>query len=89
MELIKDFKVVAVSENSNSFGLKQMIMVAKDGMAYKGCFNSLNIKNKGEIISGTVTINENKEELNTMFNGGELVEKLLSPSLEVIREIWN
>lgn len=88
MQVNKDFKVVAVSENHNSFGLKQMIMVAKDGTAYKGCFNDLNIKAKGETITGISTINDNGELLNTVFSGGELVEKLLSPPLETLREIW-
>lgn len=89
MEAIKDFKVVAVSQNTNSFGLKQMIMVAKDGTAFRGCFNSLNIKNEGELITGVVTLNDMGMELNTSFTGGELVEKLLSPPLETINEIWN
>lgn len=31
----KEFKVVAVSENTNSFGLRQMIVVARDGETYK------------------------------------------------------
>lgn len=84
----KNFKVVAVSENTNSFGLRQMVMVAKDGAAFRGCFNSLNVKQKDETITGIVTIKENGEELRTEFSGGELVEKLLSPSLETINEIW-
>jgi len=89
MQVNKEFKVVAVSENTNSFGLKEMIMVAKDGTAYKGCFNSLNIKTKGETIIGVSSINDNGELLNTVFSGGELVNPLLSPSLEIVKEIWN
>ena len=64
-------------------------MVAKDGSSFRGCFNSLNIKKQGETITGTVTVNENGKELSTEFIGGELVEKLLAPSLETVNAIWN
>ena len=89
MKTGKDFKVVAVSENTNSFGLKQMVMVARDGSAFRGCFNSLNVKQKDETITGVVTVNESGKEVRTEFTGGELVEKLLAPPLETVREIWN
>ena len=89
MRTSKVFKVVAVSENTNSFGLQEMVMVAKDGTAFKGCFNSLNVRKQGETITGTVTINESGKEVRTEFVGGELVEKLLSPTLETVNEVWN
>lgn len=89
MKTGKEFKVVAVSENTNSFGLKQMVMVAKDGSSFRGCFNSLNVKNQGETITGTVTVEDNGKELHTEFIGGELVEKLLAPPLTTINAIWN
>ena len=88
MQVRKEFKVVAVSENTNSFGLRQMVMVAKDGSAFRGCFNSLNEKKKDEVIVGNVTVRDNGEGVRTEFTGGELVEKLLSPPLDTIREIW-
>jgi len=89
MLVTKQFKVVAVSENTNSFGLKQMYMVAKDGSAFRACFNSLNVKQKDEVINGSVTVDDNGKELRTEFVGGELCEKLLSPPLETVRAIWN
>jgi len=89
MQTTKQFKVVAVSENTNSFGLKQMVMVAKDGSAFRACFSYLNVKAKDELINGTVTVNENGKEVRTEFVGGELCEKLLSPPLETVRAIWN
>jgi hypothetical protein len=88
MTTVKKFKVVAVSENTNSFGLKQMVMVAKDGSSFRGCFNSLNVRNKDELISGVVTVEDNGKELRTEFTGGELVEKLLAPPLETVNAIW-
>jgi len=33
--MFKEFKVVAVSENTNSFGLRGFIAVARDGDAFK------------------------------------------------------
>ena len=46
-----DFKVVAVSVNRNSFGLAQCVLVAKNGLAYKACANSLNIPKQGDTVS--------------------------------------
>lgn len=33
----KQFKVAAISENTNGFGLNQFIFVAQDGTAWQGC----------------------------------------------------
>lgn len=87
--LTKEFKVVAVSSNTNSFGLRQMIMVAKDGKAFKGCFSYLNVKEQGEMVNATVILNEDAEEISTSFVGGELVEQLNDAPDEVINEVWN
>ena len=84
----KDFKVVAVSENTNSFGLRQMIMVAKDKTVFKGCFNYLNEKKQGDTITATVILNEEAKEISTSFIGGELVEKLANVPQEAVNEIW-
>lgn len=52
----KEFKIIAISENSNSFGLKQFLAVARDGSAFKACANYLNLPTKGSIISMPMTI---------------------------------
>ena len=75
----KDFMVVAVSENTNSFGLKQMVVVAQDGEAYKTCANYLNVKEKGEIIT----------RVGGMFRGCELTEKITKMHKSIVREVWS
>lgn len=88
MKYSQDFKIVAVSSNTNSFGLKQMIMVAKDGTAFKGCFNSLNVKNKGETITAEYNTIHFGDRVYS-FPGGELVEKLPHvQDKEIINEIF-
>ena len=89
MRVSTDFKVVAVSENTNSFGLRQMIMVAQDGTTCKACFNYLNVKEKGDTVQGLANILYGKM-LSVQFPGGELVE--LGPEKapkSVIKEVFN
>lgn len=76
MKNLTDFHVVAVSENSNSFGLKQMILVSQVGVTCKACFNSLNVKQKGEKITGIVNMLHG-DVISVQIPGGECVE--LSP----------
>ena len=47
----KDFKVVAVSLNTNSFGLHNVIMVAKDGEAWQCGASYLNVPKEGATLS--------------------------------------
>ena len=75
----KGFKVAAVSDNTNSFGLKQMILVAKDGEVYKTCASFLYLKNVGDIL----TMKDG------MFKGCELTEKSNIAPKEIINEVWN
>jgi len=75
MTAIVDFKVVAVSTNTNSFGLRQMIMVSKDGHTYTACFNYLNVKDRGDTIKGQVHYGNNGQPGTVIFPGGELVER--------------
>jgi hypothetical protein len=84
----KEFRVVAVSSNTNSFGLRQMIMVAKDGTVFKGCFNYLNEKKRGEFIEATIILNDAGETISTSFIGGELVEQLPDAPDDVINNLW-
>lgn len=48
---LKEFIVVAVSENRNAFGLKQMVLVApSDGEAWTVLTNDLHVKPRGAIV---------------------------------------
>ena len=83
------FKVAAVSTNTNSFGLYQMVMVSFNGTAFKGCFNSLNVKKEGEQVIGHVTLNDNGEAIRTEFTGGELVEQVKDAPELLVKELFN
>lgn len=82
------FRVAAVSKNTNSFGLKQMVMIARNGMAYKACFNYLNVKEKGEDIIGHTTSNDSGEVIRCEFTGGELVERIDDAPEEVVTAVY-
>jgi len=76
---MKDFRVAAVSKNTNSFGLHQMIVVAKDGETYKTLASMYNVKKEKE----TITM------VDGMFRGCECTEKTVKVPKEVINLIWN
>jgi len=76
---MQDFKVVMVSDNTNSFGLRQMVLVAKDGEVYKTCASMYNVKEIGD----TITMKDG------MFTGCELTEKAGLVSKKVAKETWN
>ena len=87
--MVLEFKVVAVSENTNSFGLRQMYMIGRQGEAYKGCFNYLNVKKEGEVINAIVRLDmETGEIKEAEFVGGELVERLPDAPEMVVKEAW-
>ena len=87
--MVLEFKVVAVSENTNSFGLRQMYMIGRKGEAYKGCFNYLNVKKEGEVINAIVRLDmETGEIKEAEFVGGELVERLPDAPEMVVKEAW-
>lgn len=86
----KTFRVAAVTSNANSFGLKQMVLLAQDGTAYKVCANSLHLKQKGEDI--TVQFDEAEGDYNFTSLGFEIPEEMPKAPKHimdaVIEEIW-
>lgn len=68
------YKVFRVSENANSFGLKQFYAINEDGGTFCACANSLNMP----VIGQDVDINGN----------WELKENLPDAPEEVIEEVW-
>jgi len=87
--ITKEFKVVAKSKNTNSFGLYQMILVAKDGEAFKSHASQYNVKDKDEIVNATVLINEETGKVTaTYFTGHELTQRIEKAPQEVIEEVW-
>jgi hypothetical protein len=84
----KEFAVAAVSENTNSFGLKQMVLIARDGSAFTGCFNSINVRQQGESIVGEV-YSLGGNIINTTFRGGELIHEIEDAPKELIKKLFN
>ena len=90
MNIFEKFKVVAVSNNTNSFGLHQCVMIAKDGTAYKACANSINVPKRDEVIDVRVILNKKGEVLDYDFTSRsfEIPERIEDAPNEVIEEIW-
>ncbi len=76
----KLFKVVAVSSNTNSFGLHGVIMIAQDGEAWKAAHGQLQLPKQGDTLRIDPTA--------WGASGFEIPEKLPQPPAEVIAEAW-
>lgn len=84
--MIDQFRVVSVSENTNSFGLRQMILMSRSGVAYKVCSNHLNVKRMGQVIDVSVNRFGSYDWASLGF---ELPEKAVrQPPPEVLKEVW-
>jgi len=89
MKTSKEFLVFRKSENTNSFGLFQMYLMAKDGEAYTSCANSLNVKEVGDTVTQTIHIDDNTGKVNGKhFPGHELTEELGKAPKDVIEEVY-
>ena len=79
-----EFKVAAVSDNANSFGLYQMILVARAGPAFTAC------KSNPPAAGQVVTVNVGSDgmiESSPHFNF-EIPHQLSSPPESIIKELW-
>ena len=82
----KPFKVVAVSGNANSFGLKGIIMVAKDGMAFEAAkYLGIDPLKIGDLV--IVPVNDAGKP-NFAYAGFEIPRELTNVPAEVLAEIW-
>lgn len=79
--MTKEFKVLTISGNTNAFGLRGVVMIAKDGEAWQVGSNDLNLPEKGQVIRIT--------DDNFAIHGFEIPERL-SPKAppEVVDEVW-
>lgn len=69
------YKVFRVSENTNSFGLKQFYAMNKDGIVFRACKYSEFAPKVGQLVD---------------FNGSyELKEVIGEAPSEVQKEVWN
>lgn len=89
------FKVAAVSENTNSFGLRGMILMRENGVTYQVGANYLRVKKVGETVTVPCDWNEVDPMGDPMVNyhfyslGFEIPERLPDAPENVVREVWN
>lgn len=76
---VKEFKVVAKSSNTNSFGLHQFVVVAPDGECYKIHGSMYVNKGVGDLV----------ERAGGVFRGFEMPEKQENCPEPVLAEIFN
>lgn len=89
MVVTKEFLVWRKSENTNSFGLFQMFLMAEDGEAYKSCASMYNVKEVGETVLQNIEVNEKGEVFHKYFAGHELTERLNEDApQDVIDEVF-
>ena len=69
----RTFRVASVSDNTNSFGLTGMVLIAKSGEAWEVGASSLAVKKKGEDL--TVPIEPNGD-LDWASRGLEIARRL-------------
>lgn len=82
----KAFTVASVSDNTNSFGLTGMILVAADGEAYEVGASYMHVKKKGDVVRVPVV---GKTGRNFASLGFEIPRKLPDAPAGVIEEVWN
>lgn len=86
-------KVISVSSNTNSFGLRGVIFATKSGEAYEVGMNYLSIgTGMNEIKTGTILSIEVNDKLNLVSIPGigyELPRKLPNVSDKVLKLLFN
>lgn len=82
---VKEFKVVTVSQNTNSFGLYGTILIARDGSAFEIAVSSLEKQPKGKVLNCDII---NGALRNIAGVSYEIPRKLPTAPLEVVTEIW-
>lgn len=84
----KEFRVLAKSSNTNSFGLYQMILASKDGEAYKTHAGSLYAKEFGEVVMQTIKYADDGKVISADFIGTEMTTKLPQAPKGVLNELY-
>ncbi len=81
----KEFKVICISSNHNSFGLKGFIAVARDGMVFEAAANYLNIPKAGQVVKVTV---DNAGNVFTAAHEWEIPKQLPDCPPDILKKIW-
>jgi hypothetical protein len=88
------FKVVAISSNRNSFGLRGMVLMAKNGVVYQVGTNDLNAKSVGDEVHVPCNWDgvdaDGIPQIEHHFHqfGWEIPERLPDAPDNVIDEVW-
>jgi hypothetical protein len=79
------FKVVSISQNTNSFGLYGVIIADKTGLSFEIGVSYINLPVKGNIVTGQVTDSGNLHSLPFSY---EIPRKLPTVPKDVLRELF-
>jgi hypothetical protein len=82
------FKVAAVSSNTNSFGLHQVILVAQDGTALKALRTQQFVPKKGDVLDldGDALLGYLGSLMKLSYECPERIAPDAPPG--VVREVW-
>ena len=83
MKQAKQFKVAAISDNTNSFGLYGVVLVARDGQAFE--VGTTSLWPHGQVLSLTAE----GTSFNFAEHGIEIPRALPAAPPKVIKEVWN
>jgi hypothetical protein len=81
----KHFMVVAVSGNTNSFGLYGMVLMTRSGEAWEVGASKHVLKKKGDLVRVPCT---KRGEPEWALKGFEIPRRLPKPPAKVIAEVW-
>jgi len=79
-----EFKIAAVSDNTNSFGLHQVVAVSRNGETWKFCSNSLNCPRVGDVLLAVTR----DGVPNWTSYGFEIPEQISFAPANVVRDLW-
>jgi len=85
LDEVKELKVVALSDNTNAFGLRGVIFVSRTGGAWRAAASALNVPELGRVFSFT-----GDPIAQPPFGkwGFEIPERLPDPPEDVVRATW-
>lgn len=81
----KAFKVAAVSDNRNSFGLRQIVLLAKDGEAWKCCVGGTNERKMGDVIELPYNT---QPTFATLTWSAEIPERMTNAPQMIVDQVW-
>jgi hypothetical protein len=81
----KNFRVVSVSDNANSFGLHGHILIAEDGEAWEAGAGTFHGHKKGD----TLRLSADRDgEYDWAHHGFEIPRRLPDAPRNVVNEVW-